>query len=122
MINLIIKHKKKETERKRQRENKKGRDGEEKKERNQLDWKYKNTISKTWKRVPGCQHSPGRHSRTREKRERRTKRITKGIIGKKIPELKDLSLQSEIGHQSISRNNFKSYAEVQIGKNIYIKN
>lgn len=43
-------------------------------------------------------------------------------MGKKIPELKDLSLQSEIGHQSVSRNNFKSYAEVQIGKNIYIKN
>ena len=120
MISLIIKHKKKETERKRQRENKKGRDGEEKKERNQIE-NTKNTISKTWKRVPGCQHSPGRHSRTRGKRERRTKRITKGIMGKKIPELKDLSLQSEIGHQSVSRNNFKSYAEVQIGKNIYIK-
>ena len=37
MISLIIKHKKKETERKRQRENKKGRDGEEKKERNQIE-------------------------------------------------------------------------------------
>lgn len=70
---------KKETEKKTRKEE---REGEEEKERNRLDWKYKSTILKTWKRIPGCQHSSGRHSRNREEREWRTKRISKVIIGK----------------------------------------
>ena len=50
-----------------------------------------------------------------------TERITKEIIREKSPELKDLSHQSEMGHQRISRNNFKSYVEVQTGKIFILK-